>query len=119
MVVIARMVIVPLCLASLVTGIVQSLGTPWGLFRHHWVVAKLFITVVSTLVLCMHLQPIAVLGASAAAQAMSPHLHATRLQMAVDSGAALLALLVATALGIFKPKGTTRFAARCSLVDAA
>jgi hypothetical protein len=27
-------VIVPLCLAALVTGLVVSLGTPWGLFRH-------------------------------------------------------------------------------------
>lgn len=27
-------VIVPLSLASLLTGVVQSLGTPWGLFRH-------------------------------------------------------------------------------------
>jgi hypothetical protein len=30
-----RLVIVPLCLASLLTGILQSLGTPWGLFRHY------------------------------------------------------------------------------------
>ena len=29
--------IVPLALASLLTGFVMSLGTPWGLFRHYWV----------------------------------------------------------------------------------
>lgn len=29
-------VIVPLSLASLLTGLVQSLGTRWGLFRHYW-----------------------------------------------------------------------------------
>ena len=40
-------VIVPFCLASLLTGIVQSLGTPWGLFRHYWVVAKLILIVLS------------------------------------------------------------------------
>jgi hypothetical protein len=34
-------VIVPLSLAALLTGVVQSLGTPWGLFRHRWIVAKL------------------------------------------------------------------------------
>src|SRR5690349_21578059 len=28
-------VIVPFCLASLATGLVQSLGTPWGLLRHY------------------------------------------------------------------------------------
>lgn len=32
-----RSVIVPLSIASLVTGLIQSLGTPWGLFRHYWV----------------------------------------------------------------------------------
>jgi hypothetical protein len=37
-------VIVPLCLAALLTGIVQSLGTTWGLFRHYWIVTKLVLT---------------------------------------------------------------------------
>ena len=32
------LVIVPLSFAVLVTGLVQSLGTEWGLFRHYWVV---------------------------------------------------------------------------------
>src|SRR5687767_15456012 len=44
-------VIVPLALASLFTGILISLGTPWGLFRHYWVVLSLALTAVSTLVL--------------------------------------------------------------------
>src|SRR4051812_49085831 len=30
-------VIVPLCGVSLVTGVAQALGTPWGLFHHYWV----------------------------------------------------------------------------------
>src|SRR5260370_7665053 len=38
-------VIVPLALASLLTGLVQSLGTTWGLFRHYFVLAKLSLTV--------------------------------------------------------------------------
>ena len=29
--------IVPLALATLLTGLVISLGSKWGLFRHHWV----------------------------------------------------------------------------------
>jgi ABC-type nickel/cobalt efflux system permease component RcnA len=32
----ARFVIVPLAIASLFSGLIQSLGTPWGLFRHYW-----------------------------------------------------------------------------------
>jgi hypothetical protein len=34
-------VIVPLALAALITEVVSSLGTRWGLFRYYWVLAKL------------------------------------------------------------------------------
>src|SRR5215475_11387909 len=51
-------VIVPLCLASLFTGLIESLGTQWGLFRHYWVVIKLLLTVFATLILLVHTQPI-------------------------------------------------------------
>lgn len=33
-------VIVPLSIASPLTGLVQSLGSTWGLFRHYWVLIK-------------------------------------------------------------------------------
>src|SRR5882757_7628158 len=45
---VARFVIVPLAFAALFTGLIQSLGTPWGLFRHYWVLLKLLITVFAT-----------------------------------------------------------------------
>jgi ABC-type anion transport system duplicated permease subunit len=51
-------VIVPLSFAALLTGLVQSLGTSWGLFRHYWVVAKLALTVLATITLLVHTQPI-------------------------------------------------------------
>ncbi len=51
-------IIVPLCLASLATGLVQALGTPWGLLRHYWVIIKLLITVLSTVILMVHMRPI-------------------------------------------------------------
>src|SRR5215218_1506571 len=47
----AWFVLVPLAFASLVTGLVQSLGTSWGLFRHYWVLFKLLINVATTIVL--------------------------------------------------------------------
>ncbi|WP_379185975.1 hypothetical protein [Nocardioides astragali] len=47
----AWVVLVPLAVASLVTGVVQSLVTRWGLMRHYWVIFKLAITVVATTVL--------------------------------------------------------------------
>ena len=59
-------VIVPFCLASLLTGIVQSLGTPWGLLRHYWVLAKLILTVLATLILLLHTQPISYMANIAA-----------------------------------------------------
>src|SRR5436190_12529293 len=40
-------VLVPLAFASLLSGLVQSLGTSWGLARHYWVLAKLLINVVT------------------------------------------------------------------------
>jgi hypothetical protein len=49
----AWFVIVPFAFASLITGIVQSLGTTWGLFRHYWVLAKMFLTVFATIVLLL------------------------------------------------------------------
>ena len=48
-------VLVPLAFASLLTGIVQSLGTTWGIFRHYWVIFKLLITVFATFVLLVYM----------------------------------------------------------------
>ena len=64
--VVTRSVVVPLCLASLVTGVVQSLGTPWGLARHYWVLVKLVLTVVATFLLLLHTQPIELMADVAA-----------------------------------------------------
>src|SRR5688572_4225658 len=55
---ITRFVILPLSFAPLLTGPILSLGTPWGLFRHYWILAKLFITILSTFILLIHMQPI-------------------------------------------------------------
>ena len=110
---IAWSVIVPLCFASLLTGIVQSLGTAWGLFQHYWVVIKLLITVISTLILLVHMQPIGHMAAVAAERALAPDdLRPLRIQLTVDAFAALVALLVATVLAVYKPKGMTPFGRR-------
>ena len=58
--------IVPLCLASLLTGLVSSLGTTWGLFRHCWVVLKFLITIPSTILLLVHMQAIGYMAGVAA-----------------------------------------------------
>jgi len=107
---IARFVIVPLSFAPLLTGPVLSLGTPWGLFRHYWILAKLLITILSTIIMQVHMQPISLLaGAAAKTTLFSADLHRMQVQMVVASGAALLALLVATMLAVYKPRGMTPY----------
>jgi len=107
-------VLVPLSLASLVTGLVCSLASIWGLFRHYWVLFKLLINVVATIVLLLYIQTLDHLGDVAAAvtfprsdlgglRSPSPVLHA---------GAALLLLFVATTLAVYKPRGMTRYGQR-------
>jgi hypothetical protein len=109
----AWFVIVPLSLASPLTGIVQSLGTTWGLFRHYWVVAKFLITIPATIVLLLHMQPISRLAGAAAESALSgTELRGLRIQLVANAGAALLVLLVATALSVYKPQGMTRYGRR-------
>ena len=49
----AWVVILPFSIATLGTGMVQALGTSWGLLRHYWIVFKLVLTAVATLVLLL------------------------------------------------------------------
>lgn len=110
---IARLVIVPAALASLLTGLVQSLGTPWGLFRHYWVLAKLLITVLATIVLLMQLEPIGyVAGAAAETTLSGADLRGPRIEVAAHAGGGLVVLLVPTALSVYKPRGMTGYGRR-------
>ena len=107
---IARFVIVPLSFAPLITGPVLSLGTPWGLFRHYWILIKLLITIFATIVLLIHTQPISLLAAAAAETTLaSADLRQPRIQLVVAAGAGLLVLLVATILAVYKPRGLTPY----------
>ncbi len=106
-------VIVPLSIASPLTGIIQSLGTTWGLFRHYWIVAKLVITIPASLVLLLHLRPIGHMARAVEATTLAHgELSAMRLQLVVNAGAAVVVLLVATALSVYKPRGRTSYGLR-------
>jgi hypothetical protein len=107
---ITRLVIVPLSLVPLLlTGPVLSLGTPWGLFRHYWIVVKLVVNLLSTAILLLHLKPISYLARAAAEGALTTADRPLQIQMAVASSAGLLALLFATALAVLKPRGVTGY----------
>jgi hypothetical protein len=54
----AWFVILPLAIATLVTGAVQAWSTAWGFIRHYWVLAKLTLTLFATSVLLLKLRPI-------------------------------------------------------------
>jgi hypothetical protein len=104
-------VLVPLAFASLVSGVVISLGTKWGLFLHYWVVFKLMITVFATVVLLIYMRTFAAMAQVAGNPGIdideirnfSPVLHAVL---------ALLILLVATVLAVYKPRGVTPYGRR-------
>lgn len=102
------LVIVPFSGASLLSGVIQSLGTQWGLFRHYWVIAKLLITVGASLLLMLHMQVVSSIALAASSDpASSSHLQGPKMQVVADSGAAVIVLLVAAALSIYKPAGRT------------
>jgi hypothetical protein len=103
-------VIVPFCIISLLTGIAQSLGTKWGLFKHYWIIVKFFLTVAITILLLLHMQPISNLAELAANPAFSNNEQpGLRIQMIADAGAALLVLLAITTISVYKPWGRTRY----------
>ena len=102
--------LVPLALVALLTGVVQSLGTTWGLFRHYWVVFKLFLTVLATVVLVLHIQTVTSL-ADIAASADAGGLPSGQGEL-LHAGVGLLILLAVTSLGVYKPRGMTRYGQR-------
>jgi hypothetical protein len=106
----AWFVLVPLAHASLLSGIVLSLGTSWGLFRYYWVVLKLGITVFGTVILLIYMGTFRQMAEVAADPVLdvevvrnaSPIVHAIL---------ALVLLLTATALSVYKPFGTIAYGA--------
>lgn len=110
---VTRFVIVPLAVVSLLSGVLSSLGTKWGLFRYYWVLLKLVITLLTTLVLFVHTQPIEDLARVASTTGVfTAALRQLQLQMGIASGAALVVLLVLTALSVYKPRGMTPYGQR-------
>jgi hypothetical protein len=109
----AWFVILPLSLASLTTGLVQALGTAWGLFRHYWILFKLLLTAVATIVLLLKLGPISHLADVAAEKTFSSaDLIGLRTSLVVHAGGGLLVLLTAATLAVYKPQGMTRYGVR-------
>lgn len=109
-------VIVPLSIASLLTGLVMALGTKWGLFRHYWVLFSFVLTIVATVVLILHMPDVSVMAdvaqeaKGASLGGLDEHLY-DRLDDGdlLHSGLGLAVLLVVQVLNLYKPQGMTRY----------
>jgi hypothetical protein len=104
-------VIVPLALAALGSGIVQALGTSWGLARHEWVLAKLALTLIAVTVLLVHMPEVSRMAAAGAAGTPPPPIGhgAPGIQLFAHAALGLGVLVAIVAISVFKPGGRTRF----------
>lgn len=106
---IAGTVIVPLAIASLATGIVMSVGTKWGLFRHWWVLTSLGLTVLATLVLWQETGTISALAALAADPTTSADTLRGLGGTLVHSVGGTFVLMAILVLNVYKPAGMTAY----------
>lgn len=105
--------LVPLAVGSLLTGLIQSLGSTWGLVRHYWVLFKLIINLAAVAVLLTYMQTLTYLADLAANPAFtSASLGDMRRSPMIHSVLALLLLLAATVLAVYKPRGMTAYGQR-------
>lgn len=108
--------LVPLAIATLVTGVTVALASPWGLLRHYWVLFKLLITAFATLILVMQTQTFADRATLAADPNTDPATLGSEL---LHTGGGLVVLSLALILSIYKPRGMTRYGQRKSRVRVA
>ena len=83
---------IPLSFLALLTGIALGLGTPWGVFRHPWVIIKLGLTVT-----------VIVVGATILRPVLTDDRNPGSGPLIVGAAYDVAALTAATALAVFKP----------------
>lgn len=106
---IARWILVPLAFATLATGVLIAWGTPWGIFRHYWVVVSLLLTAFATLVLTVETATISRLAALAADPSTTPDGLRALPSTLPHSVGGLVVLAVVLVLNVYKPRGLTRY----------
>lgn len=114
---ISRNAVIPMSFGTLATGLVQALGSPWGLGRYYWIAFKFALAVLATFALLVH--QFAVVAAVAAHVSGAPaevllgaRLDPFKAELVRAPTLALLVLLAALTLAVFKPWGLTRRARR-------
>jgi hypothetical protein len=107
--VIAGSVIRPLAIGALLTGLLVSVGTSWGLVRHWWVVVSLLLTLFATIVLLIEIGTIDAYAATAADPATTAEQLRSLGSTLVHSVGGLLVLLAILVINVYKPPGLTPY----------
>ncbi|MEU9076007.1 DUF2269 domain-containing protein [Kitasatospora sp. NPDC048538] len=116
--------ILPLSLATLVSGVVLGLGTSWGLFRYYWVSAKFWLTLAaaaaSLIALSARLHDaVRVVNAHPTGPISAADLGFVRLNTVIVPSVALALYLFAVVLSVFKPWGRRRPGSRRGRIPGA
>ncbi|MFD3925574.1 DUF2269 family protein [Streptomyces sp. NPDC058614] len=101
----ADWLLLPVALLTLLSGLLLSLGTPWGLARYRWVCAKFWLTLATTTATVFALRP-AVNSAVTAVAAGNPLPDAG--DVLFGPIVSLSAYLFMTVISVVKPWGLTR-----------
>jgi len=112
-----RFAILPFSVSAVLTGLIQALGTRWGLFHHYWVLTKFLLALGAVVLLFLHTHSL--LPALSAVE-VSPgtrvaHNHGglpPRVHLVVAASGTLLLLLATAALSVYKPWGMTPYGRR-------
>jgi len=106
-------VIVPNSLAALLTGLIQSLGTNWGLFRYYWVSVKFLLTFVASIILVNHMSVVSKMANIVTNGIYSgADFETMRIQLLIHAAGGLLILITTTILSVYKPWGKTVYGLR-------
>ena len=99
--------VVPLGCLAFLTGLVMSLGTPWGLVRHYWVLFALVLTVLALTVLILHMPTVT--AAANLARTVDNRAVIALGGDVLHPALGLVLLVVVAVLNVYKPRGLTGF----------
>jgi uncharacterized membrane protein len=102
-----RYVMIPLSLLSLITGLVVSLGTQWGLAKHYWVFTKLVTTVVAMIFAALYQSQWIKEAIASTLERPDADISDLSRTILVGSVCMTLVLLGNTVLSVAKPWGRT------------
>ncbi|WP_328506975.1 DUF2269 domain-containing protein [Streptomyces sp. NBC_00391] len=101
----ADWLLVPVGLLTFTSGLLLSLGTPWGLARHRWVYTKFWLTLATLTATVLALRP----GVNTAVTAVAAVLPAARRRdVLFGPVVSLCAYVFMTVISVLKPWGLTR-----------